>query len=186
MPLPDTIPTIDTKSLRLRAFNIEDADDMHAIYTDKIVMQYWAFAAAKGIEETRDLVLRDIKAAEDGLAIFWALELKATGKVIGKCTLWQISEANQRAEVGYILNRDYWRGGLMTEALTAMINFAFSSLGLHRLEADSDDKNAASLALLEKLGFEREGFFRERWLVNEIWEDSVMLGLLKQDWIGTD
>ena len=74
----------------------------------------------------------------------------------------------------------------MTEALTAMINYAFSSLGLHRLEADSDDKNAASLALLEKLGFEREGFFRERWLVNETWEDSVMLGLLKQDWIGTD
>lgn len=183
MPLPDKIPSIDTKSLHMRAFSIEDADHMHAIYTDKIVMQYWAFAAAKNIEETRDLVLRDIKAAEDGLAIFWALELKATGKVIGKCTLWQISEANQRAEVGYILNRDYWRGGLMTQALTAMINYAFSSLGLHRLEADSDDKNVASLALLEKLGFEREGFFRERWLVNETWEDSVMLGLLKQDWI---
>jgi ribosomal-protein-alanine N-acetyltransferase len=185
MPLPDVIPTIETDRLCLRNFEFEDADDMHAIYADVETMKYWSGAASQSEKETRDLVYRDMKAVKDGLAMFWALELKETGEVIGKCTLWQFSEANRRAEVGYILSRKHWRGGLMTEALTAMIDFAFSDLNLHRLEADSDDKNMASLTLLEKLGFQREGFFRERWYVNETWQHSVMLGLLKQEWHGS-
>jgi RimJ/RimL family protein N-acetyltransferase len=184
MPLPEVSPTIDANKLKLRAFRLEDADDLHGIYSDQITMQYWGIAATHSIEESRKLVLRDLEALGNGQAMLWALELKATGKVVGKCTLWQYSEANQRAEVGYILNREYWRGGLMTDALSAMIDYAFSTLGLHRLEADTDDKNVASLALLEKLGFKREGFFRERWYVNETWQHSVMLGLLKQEWRG--
>jgi RimJ/RimL family protein N-acetyltransferase len=181
MPLPTEIPVIDTKSLRLRALTQADTDDMHAICSDSITMQYWGTAATGSIEETRQLVLRDLKAAATGQAMFWAIELTASGRVIGKCTLWQYSENNRRAEVGYVLNRDYWRSGLMTQALSAMIDYAFSTLGLHRLEADTDDSNLASLTLLEKLGFQREGFFRERWCVNGVWQNSVMLGLLNSD-----
>ena len=181
MPLPTETPVIDTKSLRLRALTQEDTDDMHAICSDSITMEYWGTAPTGNIEETRQLVLRDLKAAAAGQAMFWAIELKGTGRVIGKCTLWQYSENNLRAEVGYVLNREYWRGGLMTQALSAMIDYAFSTLGLHRLEADTDDNNLASLALLEKLGFQREGFFRERWCVNGVWQNSVMLGLLNSD-----
>jgi RimJ/RimL family protein N-acetyltransferase len=151
---------------------------MHAIYSDETAMAYWGHSTSKTIEESRLLVMRDIKAVEDGRAIFWAIELKETGRVIGKCTLWQFSESNHRAEVGYILNREHWRKGFMKEAMKLMIHCAFSDLGLHRLEADTDDNNAASLALLEKLGFQREGFFRERWYVNGKWQNSIMLGLL--------
>lgn len=184
MPLPAVTPILDAGSIRLRTLTVEDTNDMHAVYSDTTTMAYWGTVATKTIDESRRLVERDIKAVDDGLALFWAIELKATGRVIGKCTLWQFSESNRRAEVGYILNRGYWRGGLMTSALQAMINFAFSGLGLHRLEADTDSNNTASLGLLEKLGFQREGFFRERWFVDGIWQDSVMLGLLEQDWSG--
>ena len=62
-----------------------------------------------------------------------------------------------------------------------VLDYAFNVLELHRLEADTDPENAASLALLEKFGFRREGLFRERWYINGKWLDSVMLGLLKQD-----
>jgi RimJ/RimL family protein N-acetyltransferase len=182
VPLPTIIPSIDAKSIRLRALKAEDARDMHAIYSDKITMEYWGNAPSINTEESQRLVQRDMKAVQEGHAMFWVIELKETGKVIGKCTLWQYSESNQRAEVGYILNREYWRRGLMTQALHAMIDYAFSSLGLHRLEADTDDNNIGSLALLEQLGFQREGFFRERWYVSGSWQNSVMLGLLKQDW----
>ena len=183
MSLPPIAPLIDANSIRLRALAEEDADDMHAIYSDAITMEYWGTAPTKNIQETRGMVRRDMKAVASGQAMFWAIELKASAKVIGKCTLWQYSENNRRAEVGYVLNREYWGGGLMTDALGAMINYAFSSLDLHRLEADTDDHNAASIALLEKLGFQREGFFRERWHVGGNWQDSVMLGLLRQDWL---
>jgi RimJ/RimL family protein N-acetyltransferase len=70
----------------------------------------------------------------------------------------------------------------MYQALEAVIDFAFNTLDFHRIEADVDLQNAGSLGLLEKLGFKREGFFRERWYVYNQWQDSVMLGLLKQDW----
>jgi len=168
--------------VRLRPLTEEDTGDMHAVYSDETTMAYWSNTPTKTIEETRQLVVRDIKAEKKGLALFWAIELKETGAVIGKCTLWQYDENNQRAEVGYILNRQFWRKGLMSETLAAMIDYAFSGLGLHRLEADTDVNNTASLALLEKLGFQREGFFRERWYVNGQRQDSVMLGLLEQDW----
>jgi len=88
--------------------------------------------------------------------------------------------ANRRAEIGFMLNRDYWRQGLMYQALEAVITFAFDTLKLHRIEADTDPGNTGSLALLEKLGFEREGLFRERWFVNGKWDDSVMLALLNK------
>jgi len=184
MPLPIDTPTLDCDRIRLRKLTEADTADMHALYSDEVAMAYWGTPATKTIEASRQMVLRDIRAVDNGSAMFWAIEWKAAAKVIGKCTLWQYSENNQRAEVGYILNRQYWRMGLMSAALEAMINYAFSDLGLHRLEADTDSNNTASLALLEKLGFQREGYFRERWYVSGQRQDSVMLGLLEQDWAG--
>jgi RimJ/RimL family protein N-acetyltransferase len=70
----------------------------------------------------------------------------------------------------------------MQQALEAVIDFAFDTLKLHRIEADVDTQNTGSLGILEKLGFKREGLFRERWFVYDEWQDSVMLGLLKRDW----
>jgi len=182
VPLPAAAPILDARRVRLRPLTEDDTGDMHAVYSDEIAMAYWSNTPTKTIAETRQLVVRDVNAEKKGLALFWAIEWKETGAVIGKCTLWQYDENNQRAEVGYILNRRYWRMGLMSEALVAMIDYAFSGLGLHRLEADTDVKNTASLALLEKMGFQREGLFRERWYVNGQRQDSVMLGLLEQDW----
>ena len=69
----------------------------------------------------------------------------------------------------------------MQQATEALIRFAFNDLKLHRLEADTDTENTGSMALLEKLGFKREGLFRERWYVYDQWADSVMYGLLNSD-----
>jgi RimJ/RimL family protein N-acetyltransferase len=110
----------------------------------------------------------------------WAVTLKDQDEMIGKCILFQFNQDNHRAEIGYIMNRNYWRRGLMHQALEAVIGFAFNTLNLHRIEADVDPENAGSLGLLEKLGFQREGLFRERWFVFDQWQDSVMLGLINK------
>ena len=70
----------------------------------------------------------------------------------------------------------------MREALTALIGYAFRTLDLHRIEADADPRNAASVRVLEHLGFVREGLLRERWHVGGEVSDSLLLGLLRGDW----
>ena len=79
--------------------------------------------------------------------------------------------------------RDFWGRGLMSEALAAVLSYAFEDLGMHRIEADVDPDHAASLALLEKFGFIREGILRDRWFVHGEWHDSVMLGLLADEFL---
>ena len=70
----------------------------------------------------------------------------------------------------------------MKETLTAVFNYAFDELNFHRIEADVDPRNAASIRALERLGFQREGYMRERWHVNGEIQDAVFFGLLKPDW----
>ena len=70
----------------------------------------------------------------------------------------------------------------MGEALAALLDHAFGEMGLHRVEADTDVANHRSLALLERLGFRREGVLRERWLVEGSHSDSHFLGLLDREW----
>jgi RimJ/RimL family protein N-acetyltransferase len=66
--------------------------------------------------------------------------------------------------------------------MARVLAYAFDTLKLHRIEADTDPENTPSLALLDRFGFTREGVFRDRWYVHGKWHDSVMLGLLLQDY----
>jgi ribosomal-protein-alanine N-acetyltransferase len=70
----------------------------------------------------------------------------------------------------------------MREVLTRLFDFAFDELRIHRIEADVDPRNDASMGLLERLGFRREGYLRERWFVNDEIQDAAFLGLLAPDW----
>jgi [ribosomal protein S5]-alanine N-acetyltransferase len=83
------------------------------------------------------------------------------------------------------LNREYWGLGYMNEALTALINYSFGVLNLNRLEADVDPRNKASANTLLKLGFLKEGFLRERWIVNGEVSDTDLYGLLRSEWISS-
>jgi RimJ/RimL family protein N-acetyltransferase len=71
----------------------------------------------------------------------------------------------------------------MGEALQTLLTYAFEVLELRRLEADVDPRNAASIRTLERLGFKREGFLRERWHVDGEIQDALFYGLLKREWI---
>jgi len=176
------IPTLETQRLRLRELAISDAPAFLDIHSDEETLQYWSNEPVSKLSEAEAIVQKNLDWVDTGTCLFWAIEELKSGKVIGSCTLFSIDGQNQRAEVGYILNRDYWGGGLASEALQAMIEFGFDQMELHRLEADTDPRNAASIALLEKFGFVKEGFFRERWRVHGQWLDSDMLGLLKSDY----
>ena len=106
------------------------------------------------------------------------------GQLVGTCTLAHLDAVNRRAELGFALAREFWGKGYMKAALRVLLNFAFGNLGLHRLYADADPQNARSIRTLERLGFVREGLFREHYLVQGHPQDALMFGLLKTEWEG--
>ena len=91
-------------------------------------------------------------------------------------------EGFHRAETGYELNRAFWRQGIMTETMSAIITSAFTELGLHRIEAVTDDINERSKGLLRKLGFTHEGTLRLRFYFRGRFWDEHYFGLLKDEW----
>jgi ribosomal-protein-alanine N-acetyltransferase len=69
----------------------------------------------------------------------------------------------------------------MHEALQALLDFGFGELDLNRIEADIDPRNSASARTLERLGFTKEGYLRERWIVGEEVSDTALYGLLRRE-----
>ena len=87
----------------------------------------------------------------------------------------------QAGSIGYWIGAPFARQGLMTAAVKALIPFSFGHLRLHRLEAACIPTNKPSIALLEKTGFQREGYARQYLCINGIWQDHLLYGRLKSD-----
>jgi ribosomal-protein-alanine N-acetyltransferase len=104
------------------------------------------------------------------------------GAMVGGLTLANVRRGvAQAASVGYWIGERFTRRGYMTAAMRALIPYVFGNLRLHRLEAACIPTNAASIGLLEKTGFQREGYAREYLCINGIWHDHLLYARLKDD-----
>ena len=170
-----------TARLVLRPLTEADVPALYSIHSDPQAMRYWSAPLWQDAQRGHDMVARDADPAlTDHLRL--GIELAGAGTLVGTCTLFDISAQCRRAELGYMLAATAWGQGLMHEALHAFLDHAFTVLGLNRIEADTDPRNDRSMHLLERLGFVREGHFRERWIVGDEVSDSAMYGLLRRDW----
>lgn len=161
-----------------------DAEALYAIQSDPKAMRFWNTPPHPGLDHTRERLLKGIEADRSGDSFWWGIERKEDGRLLGTVTVFfNGSQREHRAELGYILGREHWGSGYMNEAQSAVLDYAFGELALHRLEADVDPANEASLRSLERLGFKREGLLRERWEVAGEITDSVLLGLLAREWL---
>lgn len=175
------LPTIETGRLALRWLRDEDVPRLFEIFSDPQVMRYWSSPPLQDVSGAEAL-LQEIRQLFAARTLFqWGVALKEDDRVIGTCTLASLSAAHRRAEIGYALGRAWWRKGYMAEALPALLRFAFSTLDLHRIEADVDPRNLPSLRSLESLGFRREGYLRERYFVSGEMQDAVLYGLLRTE-----
>jgi len=180
----DALPMLDAPRVRLRWLRANDVDALFAIFSDEAMMRYWSTLPMKERAEAEKYLASIHAGFADKTLFQWGVERKEDGEVLGTCTLFSIHRPSMRAELGYCLRSPYWRKGYMGEALAALIDFAFGSLKLRRLEADVDPGNAASLRILERMGFVREGLLRERWDVGGQIGDTAFLGLLAREWRG--
>ncbi len=168
-----------TERLILRAFRAEDAGDLFEYLSDP---QTYCFEPGEPIDH--DQAARqaaDMAASPD----FWAVELKASAKVIGQIYLKQIEPLELRTcELGYILSPAFQRQGYASEATAALVTHALTARGMHRVVAHCNPENVASWKLLEKIGFRREGllrqniFFRRNAAGEPIWTDTYVYARL--------
>ncbi len=177
-----TLPTITAERVVLRWISEADTEALYEIFADPQVMRYWSTPPLADRQAAREL----LDHIHDGFrhrALFqWGIARQADDRLIGTSTLFHLDTDNRRAEIGYALGRAHWGQGYMQEALTALLGFAFEELNLHRIEADADPRNLASIRALERQGFRQEGYLRERWQVNGEIQDAAFFGLLRPEW----
>ena len=181
-PFAAGLPTLAGAAVRLRPVRPADDADLLAVFADEAHLRYWShgpladLAAASAYRERIEAGVRD------RTAFRWAITAPPDDRLLGTVTLWKWDHDNRHAEVGFILRPDAAGRGLATDAVRTAIRFGIDAMGLHRVEADIDPENVSSARLLERLGFEREGHFRERWFTffGE-WKDAAMYGLLTRD-----
>jgi len=174
--------TLTTPRLILRPLAEADVPAIFAIFSHPEVMRYWSYPALTDIMQAQEMLQRIQASYREGSAVRLGIERRTDGVLLGTCALFSFHEVSRRAEIGYALGRPYWGAGYMHEALTALIGYAFTMLDLHRLEADIDPRNTGSARTLERLGFQKEGHLRERWIVNGELSDTAWYGLLRREW----
>ncbi len=173
---------LSTERLLLRPLESADAQALFAVFSDTKVMRYWSGVAWDSIDKADETIARYSKALAENESLGLGIVDSQTDELIGTCSLFHLDEQSRRAEIGYGIASASWGKGYMHEALTALINYGFDALNLHRMEADTDPRNMASRRCLERLGFVNEGLLRERWIVNNEICDTSFYGLLRSDW----
>ncbi len=111
----------------------------------------------------------------------WVIVRKLDLQAVGTCGFHRWNKAHCRAEIGYDLARPAWRQGFMTEALTAVLEYGFTQMQLHRIEALVHPENAASIRLLERLEFQKEGLLRHYFRQGDTYYDHWLLALLRTE-----
>ena len=175
-------PILRTGRLVLRPFENDDAADLLRVFAEPDVVRYWSGGAWTDIVQAEAMIAEARQAYRDGGLARYAIALADTNRLIGICNLRGFFEQNRRCELGYALGRAYWGQGFAAEALEALLDHAFHVLDINRIEADIDPRNEASARLLEKLGFRREGYMPERWIVHGEKADTAFYGLLRRYW----
>ncbi len=174
-------PTLSTPRLILRPASTADVPFILELFGRPETNRYSEYEDITTIEQARGMY---DKFLAPGAATQFRLvaELRDTGEPVGTIGLYLYSEADRRAELGYDLFREHWGKGLMTEAVTEVLRYAFEELKLNRVEATTDAENAASARVLEKAGFTREGRLRERFIYKGGVHDDLFYGILASDW----
>jgi [ribosomal protein S5]-alanine N-acetyltransferase len=175
----DRLPTIATPRLELRWLEARDVSALFDIFGDAETVRYWSRPPLEGLDEAASLLAEIQDSYTNGTLYQWGVALH--DRVIGTCSLFAICRPHKRAELGFAINRARWGQGYASEAAGAIVRYAFEAMELHRLEADVDPRNDASIRCLERLGFRREGYARERYHLGGEIQDAVLYGLLRSD-----
>lgn len=187
-------PLLETPRLLLRQHTLADAPALAALCNDIDIVRWTSSHPfpyeVKHAEEFIAAREPDYQARK---ATVFAAFLKITGPggelsegaLVGGVGLHRQSD-HQRAELGYLIGKDFWGKGYATEIATAALRHGFEDVHLTRIYAGAYADNAPSVRILEKLGFTREGVSRRHICRFGTWHDCINFGMLREEWKGNE
>lgn len=174
---------LETERLMLREFVEHDWARLFAIESDPEAVRYQSFGP-RTAQESREYVRRCAQDARSRPRRTYdlAVVLRSTDELIGRCGLQRTEHEPGELVLWYMLDRAYWGHGYIPEAARALLDFGFAEVKAHRIWADCDPANTASIRVLEKLGLRREGRLVENAWVHGAWADSLIFAVLQREW----
>jgi RimJ/RimL family protein N-acetyltransferase len=182
--MPLAIFPLRTERLELRPFVDDDLDALFAMQSDEAMTRYlyWGPRSRDQVREQLERFKGMTAFDDESDAIRLAAVLSGTRIVIGDISLRRTSRDYAQGELGYVLHPAHHGRGYATEASEALLRLGFEVLGLHRIAASADARNAASIHVMERLGMRREALLRENELVKGEWSDEVIYAMLATEW----
>lgn len=175
---------LETDRLILRPFQDADVQLFSEYRSDPEVARYQSWETPYSLAQAAKFIsaLHTVQPGTPGEWLQIAIELKTTGLLVGDCAFCVLAKEPQQAEIGFTLARRHQRNGYAGEAVTALLEYLFSGLQLHRVRAICDVENLASARLLERIGMRLEGHFIESVWFKGRWSSEFWYAVLSTEW----
>ena len=183
MPLPWDFRPLSGERVTLDLLRPDDHEALYAIQSDPEVCRYLLYEP-RSPERVHEVLERDaaaVRLAKPDDYVQPAIR-DASGRLIGTMYFKIASLDDQTAEIGWLLDPRFQGQGYGREASALLLDLAFGELGLHRVYAELDPRNAASVALCLRLGMRHEAHFREHMWFKGDWADTGIYAILEQEW----
>jgi len=174
-------PVLETECLLLRRITNDDVREVFELRSNPETMKYIPRPLVKTDEEALAHIAMIDSKIETNEGINWAVTLKGNSKMLGFMGHYRIQRENFRSEIGYMILPEYSGIGIVTEAIKAIVEYGFSEMGLHSVEAVIDPENFASEKALLKNGFVKEAHILENECFEGKFWDTVIYSMLKKN-----
>jgi len=169
---------LTSERLSVQLLTKNDFEEIHTMNSHPLVAQYNTIGIPKDLSETTKML---DKVLHNDTALAWVIRETESQEFVGEIGMNLSSEKYRKGEIHYSLHPDHWGCGYATEVIKSVINFGFTQLNLHRIEAGVATENLRSIALLERVGMTREGLCRKILPLQSGWMDNYMYAMLESD-----
>jgi ribosomal-protein-alanine N-acetyltransferase len=178
-----TFPQLETRRLVLREVKPSDTKDLFRFMSDEDTVTQNLIPPHKQIAETDKLVKTLTKQYDKKKELRWGVTIRGSDTIIGLTGFYNMLVKDFQTEVGCLLAKQHWSGGIMTEALAAILAFGFEKMTFYRVTAFILPDNIGAIKMVKKVGFREEGLLKECKFCNDQFYDLGIYSLLKKDYI---
>ncbi|CAN5768145.1 GNAT family N-acetyltransferase [soil metagenome] len=174
----DPFPVLKTERLTIRQLRETDKQEMFAIRSNPELMRFVPRPMAQNVEEAAAVITMMNELLAKNEMINWGITLTGEDKLIGMVGFFRMQPEHHRAEIGYMLMKEYHGKKIMEEAVNAAVKYGFDKIKLHSIEAVISPDNIASYKLIEKCGFVKEAHFRDKEFYKGVYRDLFVYSRL--------